>query len=89
MHAKEKVKGQTSRLGAARAAPRGTGRFGAWWGCAYYLCLLHNCVYSSELREVYTKEWISLYVNCVLIFNKEKNVAIAGGKNVLTRNKPD
>ena len=70
------------RLGAARAAPRGTGRFRAWWGCAvsWYLCLLHNCVYSSKLREVYTKEWISLYVNCVLIFNKKKMWPLLGGK---------
>lgn len=73
-----------SRLVFARAVPRGTGCLRAWWGCAvsWYSRLLHNCVYSSKLRGIHKKGWISLYISCVLIFNKDENVPIAGGKQM-------
>lgn len=80
------------RLRVTRAAPRGTRHFGAYWGCAvsWYSCLLCNCIFIKTQRSIHRKGWISLYINCVLIFNKDKKCAHCWGEtNVSTKNKPD
>lgn len=86
---KSKVRPQTSgRQGCASWLRASQGLMGLC--CVLIFMLITQlCIFIKTQRSIHKRGWISLYVNCVLIFNKEENVAIAGGKNVLTKNKPD